>query len=165
LKLDRKLPNMVLDSKENNTLFGSDLPITFKRDQVLSLEGDFDRYFRLHVPAGHEQDALYIFTPDLMVLFMDRAADYDVEIIDDWMYVYSPKPFRMLDPNTYKRLFAVLDTVGRKTFERSTKYTRHQAPAAYRRRSRLIRNVRVGPIVIAAVYLCLLACRLIFTLS
>jgi hypothetical protein len=81
------------------------------------------------------------------------------------MDVYSPKPFRMLDPNTYERLFAVLDTVGRKTLERSAKYTRGQSPAAERLRSRLIRNVRIGPIVIAAVYVCLLVSRLILALS
>lgn len=166
LRLPGPLPHIVLEARRNKRWFGrSNLPWRFASSQSLSLEGDFDRYFRLHVPAGHEQDALYIFTPDLMVLFMDRAADYDVEIVDDWMYVYSPKPFRMLDPSTYERLFAVLDTVGRKTLERSVKYTRHQSPAAHRLRSRLVRNVRVGPIVIAAVYLCLLVSRLVFTLT
>ncbi len=166
LRLPGPLPHIILEARRNRRWFGrSNLPWRFASSQSLSLEGDFDRYFKLHVPAGPEQDALYIFTPDLMVLFMDRAADFDVEIVDDWMYVYSPKPFRMLDPKTYERLFAVLDTVGRKTLERSAKYTRHQSPAANRRGSRLIRNVRVGPIVIAAVYLCLLVFRLIFTVS
>jgi hypothetical protein len=166
LRLPGPLPHIVLEARRNRRWFGrSNLPWRFASAQSLSLEGDFDRYFRLHVPVGHEQNALYIFTPDLMVLFMDRAADFDVEIVDDWMYVYSPKPFRMLDSNTYERLFAVLDTVGRKTFERSAKYTRHQPLAVYRSRSRLVRNVRVGPIVIAAVYLCLLVFRLISTLS
>ena len=167
LRLPGPLPHIVLEARRNRRWFGrSNLPWRFASSQSLSLEGDFDRYFKLHVPAGHEQGALYIFTPDLMVLFMDRAADYDVEIVDDWMYVYSPKPFRMLDPNTYERLFAVLETVGRKTLERSAKFTRQQLhPTTQQRRSRLIRNVPVGPIVIAAVYLCLLGTRLVFTLS
>ena len=166
LRLPGPLPHIVLEARRNKRWFGrSNLPWRFASSQSLSLEGEFDRYFRLHVPAGHEQDALYIFTPDLMVLFMDRAADYDVEIVDDWMYVYSPKPFRMLDPRTYERLFAVLDTVGRTTLERSVKYTRHQSSAAHRLRSRLVRNVRVGPIVIAAVYVCGLVWRLVFTLT
>lgn len=166
LRLPGPLPHIVLEARRNRRWFGrSNLPWRFASAQSLSLEGDFDRYFRLHVPAGREQDALYIFTPDLMVLFMDRAADYDVEIVDDWMYVYSPKPFRMLEPKTYERMFAVLETVGRKTFERSARYTQHQSPPTYRHRSRLVRNVRVGPIVIAAAYLCLLAWRLIASLS
>jgi len=45
LELDRSLPHMVLDSNANNGLFGgTNLPAAFARDQVLSLEGDFDRY-------------------------------------------------------------------------------------------------------------------------
>lgn len=163
LRLPGALPHIVLEARRNRRWFGrSNLPWRFASAQSLSLEGDFDRYFTLHVPVGREQDALYIFTPDLMVLFMDRAGGFDVEIVDDWMYVYSPRPFRMLDPKTYERLFAVLDTVGSKTLERSAKYTRHQPQAVSHRRSRLIRNVRVGPIVIAVVYLCLLVCRLVF---
>ena len=41
------------------------------RTQVLSLEGDFDRYFTLYCPKEYERDALYVFTPDLMAL-LDR---------------------------------------------------------------------------------------------
>ncbi len=93
LQLDRKLPNMVLDSKENNSLFGSDLPITLRRDQILSLEGDFDKHFTLYCPQEYEQDALYVFTPDLMALLIDDAGSFDVEIVDDWMFIYSPHQF------------------------------------------------------------------------
>ena len=106
-------------------------------------------------------DALYLFTPDLMVLFMDRASDFDVEIVDDWMYVYSPKPFRMAGRRTYERLFAVLDTVGARTLDRSARYTQHQPPSRYRIPSRLIRSIRIGPIVIVAVYVLLLVRRLV----
>lgn len=41
LALDRALPHMMLDSRANNRLFGAtNLPTYFKKDQVLSLEGD-----------------------------------------------------------------------------------------------------------------------------
>lgn len=162
LRLPGALPHLVLEARRNRRWFGrSNLPWRFTSSQALSLEGDFDRYFHLHVPNGSEQDALYLFTPDVMVLFMDRAADFDVEIVDDWMYVYSPKPFRMTDRRTYDRLFAVLDTVGRRTLDRSARYTQHQSPVWYPVPSRLIRSVRIGPIVIAGVYLCLLVGRLV----
>ncbi len=162
LRLPGPLPHIVLEARRNRRWFGrSNLPWRFTSSQALSLEGDFDRYFRLHVPNGSEQDALYLFTPDLMVLFMDRAADFDVEIVDDWMYVYSRKPFRLTNQRTYERLFAVLDTVGRRTLERSARYTRHQPPSRYRVPSRLLRSIRIGPLVIAGVYLCLLVGRLV----
>jgi hypothetical protein len=122
LHLDRKLPNMVLDSKENNTLFGSDLPITLNRDQILSLEGDFDKHFTLYCPQEYEEDALYVFTPDLMALLIDDAGSYDVEIVDDWMFIYSPHRFSPLSVPGYQRLFNIVQTVGSKTVSQTENY-------------------------------------------
>jgi len=121
--LDRKLPHMVLDSRANNGLFGgSNLPTYFDKSQILSLEGDFDQYFTLYCPREYERDALYVFTPDLMALLIDEASPFDVEIIDDWMFVYSAKPFKTGDPAVYQRLFRILDTVGEKTLTQTDFY-------------------------------------------
>jgi hypothetical protein len=132
LHLDRKLPNMVLDSKQNNALFGSDLPITFKRDQILSLEGDFDKHFTLYCPREYEQDALYVFTPDLMALLIDDAGSFDVEIVDDWMFIYSPHKIPALSVPAYARLFGIVQTVGNKTISQTANYhdDRVASPAA-----------------------------------
>src|SRR6185503_477837 len=113
--LDRKLPHMVLDSKANNGFFGTNLPATFVKDQILSLEGDFDKHFTLYCPQQYERDALYVFTPDLMALLIDEVAPFDVEIVDDWMFVYSNTQFRTGDASLYARLFRIIDTVGAKT--------------------------------------------------
>lgn len=121
-RLDRRLPHMVLDSRANNSLFGTNLPAAFDKDQVLSLEGDFDRYFTLYCPREYERDALYVFTPDLMALLVDEAAPFDVEIVDDWMFVYSNKPFRTGDAATYARLFRIMDTVGAKALRQTVRY-------------------------------------------
>ncbi len=124
IKLDRALPNMVLDAKSNNTLFGTtDLPLSFSADQRLPLEGDFDRYFTLYCPKEYEQDALYVFTPDLMALLIDQTAQFDVEIIDDWMFFYSSKPLDMSDAPTVNHLFRIVDTVGMKTVSQTERYT------------------------------------------
>jgi len=122
LRLDRKLPNMVLDSKANNTFLGSDLPAHFSRDQILSLEGDFDKHFTLYCPKEYETDALYVFTPDVMALFIDDAGSFDVEIVDDWMFVYSPHPLPPLSAATYQRLFTIVQTVGAKTITQTENY-------------------------------------------
>ena len=122
-KLDRQLPHMVLDSKANNGLFGgSNLGVTFTKDQILSLEGDFDRYFTLYCPSQYERDALYVFTPDLMALLIDEAAPFDVEIVDSWMFVYAARPFVMTDPGVHERLFRIVDTVGAKTLTQTERY-------------------------------------------
>jgi len=123
LQLDRALPHMVLDARSNNQLFGvSNLPQVFARNQVLKLEGDFNSHFTLYCPQQYERDALYIFTPDLMGLLIDNAAPYDVEVVDTWLLVYSPKPFDLIDPAQHRRLLGIADTVGTKTLRQSRNY-------------------------------------------
>jgi hypothetical protein len=109
IKLDVPLPHIVLDALGNNGLFGaSNLPASFDADQRLSLEGDFDRYFTLSCPRGYERDALYLFTPDIMARFIDNAAALDVEIVDDWLFLYAKRDFSTLDPATWAWLFSVV---------------------------------------------------------
>ncbi|MES2171834.1 MAG: hypothetical protein V4479_14125 [Actinomycetota bacterium] len=135
MKLDRALPNMVLDAKSNNGLFGTtDLPLSFSADQRLPLEGDFDKYFTLYCPQEYEQDALYVFTPDLMALLVDQTAQFDVEIVDDWMFLYSSKPLNMSDVPTLNHLFTIVDTVGTKTVSQTERYSddRIASPGAIR---------------------------------
>jgi len=165
LRLDRALPHMVLDSRANNGLFGSsNLPAAFAKDQVLSLEGDFDSYFTLYCPRAYERDALYVFTPDLMALLIDNAAPFDVEIVDDWMFVYSARPFVSVDPALYQRLFHIVDTVGEKTVNQSDRYvddkigeridprTGQLAPSIIAPQGkRLRRGTSIGAIIIIAV--------------
>ena len=155
IKLDRRLPHMVLDSKANNGLFGgSNLPATFAKDQVLSLEGDFDRYFTLYCPKEYERDALYVFTPDLMALLIDEASPFDVEIVDDWMFVYSQRPFPAGQPAVYQRLLRIVETVGAKTLTQTDRYQDDRAAQPFAANvvapegARLKRTASVGAIVL-----------------
>jgi hypothetical protein len=107
VKLDVPLPNIVLDALGNNG-FGSNLPASFGRNQRLSLEGDFDQYFTLYCPQGYERDALYLFTPDIMARFIDNAAQLDVEIVDDWLFLYTRREASTLDPATWAWLFGAV---------------------------------------------------------
>ncbi|WP_308211101.1 MULTISPECIES: hypothetical protein [unclassified Microbacterium] len=111
VKLDVPLPHIVLDATGNNGLFGSNLPTTFQKDQRLSLEGDFDRFFSLYCPAGYEQDALYLFTPDVMARFIDNAAELDVEIVDDWLFFFTKRDASSTDPATWAWLFGAVGAV------------------------------------------------------
>jgi len=123
MRIERALPHMVLDAKANNGLFGStNLPESFARDQVLHLEGDFDRHFTLYCPSDYERDALYIFTPDLMALLIDDASAFDVEVVDDRLFAYYSGRIDTADPLTVRRLFAIATTVGAKTLDRAERY-------------------------------------------
>ena len=111
VRLNTPLPHIVLDATSNNSLFGSNLPLTFRGDQRLSLEGDFDRHFALYCPDGYEADALYLFTPDIMARFIDNAAALDVEIVDDWLFLYSRRGLSTLDPAMWEWLFSVVRAI------------------------------------------------------
>ncbi|GGH51327.1 hypothetical protein [Microbacterium album] len=111
IHLDTPLPHIVLDARGNNSLFGSNLPATFDRGQRLSLEGDFDRHFTLYCPQGYERDALYLFTPDIMARFMDNAGQLDVEIVDDWLFLYTKRQVSTTDPATWAWLFSVVSAL------------------------------------------------------
>ncbi len=88
-----RLPHIVLDPpRATASVLG-----LWERGQHLSLEGDFDRYFRLYCPTGYERDALYLFTPDVMARFIDSAATLEVEIVDDWLFLYSSTELSTLD--------------------------------------------------------------------
>lgn len=99
IKLPRRLPNMVLDSKKNNFFGGrlSNLNVGFGGSQRLSLEGDFDSYFTLYAPEQYKRDALYVFTPDVMHALIEAAHAYDCEVVDDDFYIYSSKAFGLAD--------------------------------------------------------------------
>ncbi|HEY1063941.1 MAG TPA: hypothetical protein VGE30_01450, partial [Candidatus Saccharimonadales bacterium] len=108
LKLPRRVPHMVLDAKANNFMSRfSNLPAAFDKRQVLELEGDFNNYFTLYAPEQYERDALYVFTPDVMQALVDLAGNYDVELVDDDLFVYSSQPFVLARPETLQALLTL----------------------------------------------------------
>ncbi|MGF3056490.1 hypothetical protein [Microbacterium sp. YY-01] len=117
VKLDVPLPHIVLDAASNNHFFGSNLPVHFPGDQHLSLEGDFDNYFRLYCPEGYERDALYLFTPDILVRLMDNVATLDVEIVDDWLFLYRNGTAVTLDPYVWHQLFTAVASLLEKIYQ------------------------------------------------
>lgn len=111
MRLPVALPHIVLDAHGNNAIGRPRLPIAFAKDQRLSLEGDFDRFFTLYCPEGYETDALYLFSPDTMAVFVDEAARLDVELVDDYLFLYFPGQLSTLDPALWERLLATADVL------------------------------------------------------
>ncbi len=111
IQLPRRLPNMLLDAKQNNFLgsWMSNLPSSLAGGQKLSLEGDFDKYFTLYAPAEYKRDALYVFTPDVMQALIDSVHDYDCEVIDDSFYVYSSNRLKIDSQQQLEEIIAVID--------------------------------------------------------
>ncbi|WP_300267329.1 hypothetical protein [Microbacterium sp.] len=129
IQLDRTLPHMYLASTTNAGTRAYTPP--FASDQRLSLEGDFDRWFRLYCPGEYEQDALYIITPDVMALMIDEAPGFDIEIVDDWMFIVARRPFDMTDGRVLDFAYRVGSTLGQRTARQSAQYRdeRHEDAA------------------------------------
>jgi uncharacterized membrane protein YciS (DUF1049 family) len=125
ISLGRKLPNMILDAHSNDgRVFGlrvSDTTAYIHQSQKLMLEGDFNQYFTLYVPKGYERDALYIFTPDLMALFIDNVSSYDAEIIGNQLYIYASDPFS-LDTSVFQRLMTIRSIIATKLIHQTRNY-------------------------------------------
>lgn len=127
VKLNRRLPQMILDAKSNN-IFGkiSNLPNSF-RNQSLSLEGDFDKYFTLYVPDNYQQDALYALTPDVMVALIDAGKNYDIEIVDDELYIYGPALDLDLQ-SSLESMMNVVDKIGDELRDQTSYYKDDRVP-------------------------------------
>ena len=122
IRLDRALPHILLEANGYGEWREGALPFGVDRSQALSLEGDFDKHFTLYCPEGYERDALYVFTPDVMALLIDHASGSHVEIIEDWLFVYSPRDFEGTSIDEYKGLFRVIEAIEAKASLVSSRY-------------------------------------------
>lgn len=121
--LSRQLPHMVLDAKSNNFLgMMSNLPDTFNRSQRLSLEGDFDNYFSLYAPQQYERDALYVLTPNIMALLIDKAAKFDMEIVDSDLFLYRSMPFQLHKAEEFGSVFGLAASLSKELNEQTDYY-------------------------------------------
>jgi len=118
IQLERAVPQLVLDSKRN----GSSIPMMIGGGQKLALEGDFQKHFTLYCPSGYERDALYVFTPDLMALLIDETGDFDVEVVDDMLFVYAVQPFDTASAAVWERIGRIRDIVGAKAISQTDYY-------------------------------------------
>ncbi|QOD44834.1 hypothetical protein [Clavibacter zhangzhiyongii] len=121
LGLPAPLPHLVLDSTANDR-HGSDLPASVQRDQRLSLEGDFDRHFRLYAPGEYERDALYLLTPDVMAALVDDAAGFNVEVVDRRIVFFRRDPVDHSAPEPWEAAGRILEGVGPRLVRRAVRY-------------------------------------------
>lgn len=87
LPLSASVPHIVLANRKRSIIPTLGLGRGAAR---MELEGDFAKTFRLIVPEGYQQDALYIFTPDLMARVLDLGSGAEIELVSDRLYVYLP---------------------------------------------------------------------------
>lgn len=86
MPLARTMPNVFFDSKKARH---RQFRFVFQHKQIHHLEGDFDKFFTTYFPQNYEIDTMSFITPDVMQA-LKAAADYDVEIIGDTLFMYGP---------------------------------------------------------------------------
>jgi hypothetical protein len=86
IRLNRSMPNIVLVNARRGALRQANIGMGSR--QMMRLPGSFDRAFTLYCPIGAERVAAEIFTPELMQIFLESLPGGDIELCDDWMFVY-----------------------------------------------------------------------------
>lgn len=99
LPLPASVPHIVLANRKRSIVPTLGLGRGAAR---MELEGDFAKTFRLIVPEGYQQDALYIFTPDLMARVLDLGSGAEIELVSDRLYVYLPSRTRFAAPRPWR---------------------------------------------------------------
>lgn len=90
--LPRALPNVFFDSHKARR---RQFRFHFAHSQRHSLEGDFDAHFATYFPQDYTIDSMSFISPDVMWK-LKEAADYDIEIVGDKLFLYGP----LYDPET-----------------------------------------------------------------
>ncbi len=93
----------------------------------MDLEGEFAKTFRLIVPEGYQQDALYIFTPDLMARVLDLGSGAEIELVSDRLYVYLPSGTRFDHAETMTAVLTLAEEFHRRFAVRTELYRDDEA--------------------------------------
>jgi hypothetical protein len=127
----RPVPNILLDGQKNTN------PMEGERynAQAMHLEGDFNQHFKVLAPEGYHIDTLQILSPDVMADLVDHAAEYDIELVDHYVYIaamrgYNPDNYGASVQDFFVRASEVIKELG----EQVDAYTDHHDPAETRQR-------------------------------
>lgn len=152
LRMPRPLPHLMIDSLRNGRL-----RTLLPGAQRLSLEGDVDRHFAVYAPEGYERDALQLLTPDVLVCLLENGRRWDIEVVEDRVFVASARARRRFDRTEIPALLRFAELLGAELGHQASTYTDPQARnprtqvAEAGRRLRRRSGVWTGAIIAAAV--------------
>jgi hypothetical protein len=140
----------------------SSVGLGFAESQRVRLEGDFDRSFAVYAPDGYGVDARYVLTPDFMARLVDHAAAFDLEFVDDDLFVYSRAGFDIEMPRTWAWLRWFTELVGSAAVRRTERFRDERSIAPGVVVAPQGRRLRVGaPAAAAAIIVALTAIQVI----
>lgn len=89
ITLPYSLTNFYLDSHKDSKRRGPSA--LYAKSQMVSLEGDFNKYFQLFVPHGSAMFVLSVLSPDVMHTLITSSQRYDVELSGKYLRIISVK--------------------------------------------------------------------------
>lgn len=123
IKLPRKLPQMVIDSRHNSIKFLPD----YYDIQEIKLEGNFSKHFKVYLPKNYHIDILQILTPDVMHALLECGTRYDYEITDDYLYIWDYRGIFEDSPSRFQSFLGNALNISQKFIKQSKTYSDHRA--------------------------------------
>lgn len=112
LTADRVLPRIVCDARENNHWFVSSVPASLAASQLVPLDGEHEKAFKLYAPEGYEQQARRIFTAEVLGMLRHDAPAFDVETADDQIVFFIRKELDLTREETWQQISRIVFGVG-----------------------------------------------------
>jgi hypothetical protein len=98
----KKTPNIVMTSGHQDIVFVEDLRIKLPTHQLLDrkffdISPQFNQRFRVLSPIEGIDEAVTILRPEAIAIIMDQFKQFDIELLEDKVIVYSWHPFATLN--------------------------------------------------------------------
>jgi hypothetical protein len=116
--LPRHVPEIALLSKTFLMTEGA-----YTADQKMALGPEVDKAFRCYVPAGSQQDALYVLAPDVLAALLDTAAGRDIHLVGNQVIIVSNTPHAWHKQTTWQTQVALISQFGTQLVEQVSRYT------------------------------------------
>lgn len=108
-RLAHVMPQLVLDNRANDKRGGA-LTRRFAESQQFALGELFDAQWRLYAPGGYGIDVYQIIATDILETLALHEYSFDVEIVDDWLFLYSPHAY-LFQPEFWDEVDEIRRTV------------------------------------------------------
>jgi hypothetical protein len=96
MSVHHKFSNVFLKSKREGFPDAFWKP-DFQGMEAIGLEGDFDKYFSVLTEKSKNADALIFLTPTTMEGLIKRGADFDIEVAENKLFIYSSSTERSVE--------------------------------------------------------------------
>lgn len=127
ITLPEAMPHLILDATSSGRI-SSDLPVGIDREQRLSLEGDFDQWFRAYSTPEYRMEALYVLTPDVMAALIDHASGFNVEVVDNMLVFFTPRAADFAASEAWDAVSGILTHVAPRVLTKADRYLDERVP-------------------------------------